>query len=103
VSVCVLREYDHLITKKKPEESDKIEDIAERNSMHDTQSIADPVLKTLQKDTVVQLERRGYYRVDCIHWKDRQTMVLIKIPDGKTKAMSTLSTKIDAAKLTKGV
>jgi len=68
--------------------------------VHDTEAVADPVLKTVQKGAVVQLERRGYYRVDSVH---RESMVLIKIPDGKTKAMSTISTKIDSAKLTKGV
>jgi len=71
--------------------------------VHDTEAVADPVLKTVQKGAVVQLERRGYYRVDSVHCKDRESMVLIKIPDGKTKAMSTISTKIDSAKLTKGV
>eukprot|EP00382_Lankesteria_abbotti_P003329 CAMPEP_0113848490 /NCGR_PEP_ID=MMETSP0372-20130328/2512_1 /TAXON_ID=340204 /ORGANISM="Lankesteria abbotti" /LENGTH=298 /DNA_ID=CAMNT_0000817991 /DNA_START=46 /DNA_END=942 /DNA_ORIENTATION=- /assembly_acc=CAM_ASM_000359 len=104
LSRCVLREFDHLITKKKPEETDEITDIINTNSLFDTAALTDPLLRQLNLGTVIQLERRGFFRVDR-PWHSQhphQDIVLVKIPDGKTKAMSTLSTKVDAAKLSKG-
>jgi len=99
---AVLQEFDHLITKKKPEEEDKIEDIANVNSQHDTLALCDPAVRTFPAGTILQLERRGYFRMDSPHWEGKTALVLVKIPDGKSKAMSTVSTKIDPAKLAKG-
>eukprot|EP01071_Lankesteria_metandrocarpae_P003229 Lankesteria_metandrocarpae@DN2833_c0_g1_i1.p1 len=96
----LIREYDHLITKKKPEDTDTIASIINTNSVFDTPAIADSHIATVKQGDVVQLERRGFFRVDS---QDGSTpKVLIKIPDGKTKGMSTVSTKIDAKQLSKG-
>jgi len=102
VCKCILREFDNLIKKKKPEEEDRIEDIAEANSVHDSPALVDPAVRTLQKGDVIQLKRRGYFRIDSVHWPGRQELVMIKIPDGKTKAVSTITTKVDASKLSRG-
>jgi hypothetical protein len=43
---------------------------------------------------VLQLERRGYFRVDKSYLGPESPLVLYSIPDGKAGAMSTLSTKL---------
>ena len=47
-------------------------------------------MKKLRKNDVIQVERRGYYRVDEEASKTGN-LVLFMIPDGKSKAMSTLT------------
>lgn len=97
---CVLREYDHIITKRKPEEGDEIADIVNRESMFETELIAEPEVRSLVVNDIIQFERRGYVRLDEI--RADGVRVFIAIPSGKSKAMSTLSTKVDAATLAKG-
>lgn len=95
----ILREFDHIITKKKPEEGDSMEDIVNRDSVFDTECIAEPETAKLNEGDIIQFERRGYVRVDKIENGKR---VMIAIPTGKMKAMSSLSTKVDAATLSRG-
>ena len=45
----------------------------------------------LNKGDVIQLERRGFYICDRPYLGPSKPPVLFMIPDGKTKAMSTLS------------
>merc|ERR1712232_882645 len=47
VTPCILRELDHIVTKAKIEDEDKIEDIMNPNSVSDVEALADPLLKTL--------------------------------------------------------
>ena len=47
----------------------------------------------------MQLERRGFYKIDQVF---NDYSVLIFIPDGKTKQMSTISSKVDPKKTAKG-
>lgn len=96
----ILREYDHIITKRKPEDGDSMEDIVNRNSLFDTDCIGEPLVSSLKENDILQLERRGLCRVDRIAPNGKR--IFIKIPDGKMKAMSVLSTKVDAASLVKG-
>lgn len=58
------REYDHIITKKKPEETDTIEDLVNENSLFDTLLIGEQELHRVKSGDYVQLERRGFFRVD---------------------------------------
>ncbi|RQX71038.1 glutamate-tRNA ligase [Toxoplasma gondii CAST] len=92
----VLREYDHLITVDKiDQEEENWEKFINRETRFDTPAVGDPLLKQLKEGDLLQLERRGYFRVD----KTGDQLVLIKIPDGRSKAMSAVGTKVDAAKL----
>ncbi|PFH37687.1 glutamate-tRNA ligase [Besnoitia besnoiti] len=92
----VLREYDHLITVDKlDQEEDNWEKFINPKTLFDTPAIGDPLLCQLKEGDLLQLERRGYFRVD----KAGEQLVLIKIPDGRSKAMSAVSSKVDAAKL----
>ena len=98
-------EYGHLMTKASLEEGDKFEDYVNKNNMVVTEAWADPWAKNLQEDTLLQFERRAYFRVD----KRTQTgndehVVLdcILIPDGKEKSMNSDKANIQASELTKG-
>lgn len=53
--------------------------------------LGDPALRNLKKGEVIQLERRGFYICDRPYLGPEKPPVLFMIPDGKTKAMSTLS------------
>jgi glutamyl-tRNA synthetase len=96
----LLVEFDHLITVKKIEEDNKIEDVVNTKSRFETVALAEIEILNLKKGDFVQLERRGYYYVD----KDTSEgmMTLHFIPDGKSKAVSVVSMKVDAKKIAKG-
>jgi glutamyl-tRNA synthetase len=57
-------------------------------------AIGDHGLRNLQRNDVIQLERRGYFRVDSPYLSKEKPLVLFMIPDGKQRAMSTLSTNL---------
>ncbi|EAZ51461.1 glutamate--tRNA ligase, partial [Cryptosporidium parvum Iowa II] len=101
---CILREYDHLINKRKPEDGDEIQDLVNTESLFETPAFCDPLIKDLKSGDRLQLERRGYFIVDKPFCSDKpeEPIILIKIPDGKSKASSTISSKVDAQKLAKG-
>ena len=56
--------------------------------------VGDPGLRNLQQGQIIQLERRGYFRVDKVFLSSAKPLTLITVPDGKQKSMSTLSTKL---------
>ena len=90
----VLTEFDHLITKDKIEEDDKFEDFINPNTMATTKAVGDAGLKSLQEHDIIQLERRGFYRVDQPYFSDDKPIVLYMIPDGKSKSMGGLAGKL---------
>lgn len=59
-----LVEYAHLIDKQKIEESDKIEDLVNRNSKFVSIAYAEGSIRSIQKGDIVQYERRGFYICD---------------------------------------
>jgi glutamyl-tRNA synthetase len=91
--VVELTEFDHLVTKEKLEEEDKFSDYVNPTTMATTQVLGDCGLKTLQEDEIIQLERRGFFRVDRPYMYGKP-LVLYMIPDGKSKAMSGLTGKL---------
>lgn len=93
-AMCVLTEFDNLVTKDKLDEEDEFEDFINPNTLATTEAIGDAGLKTLQEHDVIQLERRGYYRVDRPYVSPEKPIVLFMIPDGKEKAMSGLAGKL---------
>lgn len=84
----ILYEFDYLITKPKIEKDENFQDFVNPNTMASTYVIGDAGMKTLQEHEIIQLERRGYYRVDRPYLRapDRP-LELFMIPDGKAKAM----------------
>jgi glutamyl-tRNA synthetase len=57
--------------------------------------IANAGVRNLQKGDFVQFERRGLFKVDKAFVRDNEMMEFIKVPDGKTKDMSTIKSKLD--------
>jgi glutamyl-tRNA synthetase len=97
-----LIEYDHLITKKKIEENDDVKDLVNHNSRIEYTAIAEGSLRTLQKGTPIQLERRGYFFIDQAATGEGKPLRLNFIPDGKTKSMSVISHKLDKKEVSQG-
>ena len=91
----VLYEFGHLITKEELDENDNLEDFFNPNSMVTTKVVGDSGLKTLQENDIIQLERRGYYRVDRPYLRapDRP-LELFLIPDGRSKSMVGKESKV---------
>lgn len=101
--ILTLREYDNILTKKKPDPEDNIDELIATVSIYTQEALGEEALSNVRKGDIVQLERRGYYIVD----KDEgQEKTLILIPDGKEKVnhlsakaqfMKTLPKKMTAA------
>lgn len=90
-----LVEFDHLIKVKKVEEDMKLEDIINVNSKFVTHAIAEPGLRSLTVGDSLQFERRGYFRIDSIRQENSNTTyTLIFIPDGRTKGLASIATKV---------
>ena len=90
----VLTEFDNLISKGILEEGDNLEDLINPNTEADTEVIGDAGLKTLKEHDIIQLERRGFFRVDRAYVNESKPLKLYMIPDGKKKAMSGLDGKL---------
>ena len=98
---AIVREYGHLITVKKLEDNMKIEDIVNENSKFETTVYIEKIIDEAKKGDKVQLERRGYCVVDSVAEGDKLLQFNF-IPDGKTKAQSIISGKVDAKAVNKG-
>eukprot|EP00808_Paulinella_micropora_P020800 g3449.t1 len=90
-----LIEYDYLIRVEKLEEDMELTDpgVMTECSKFETEAWGEAALANLKKGDIVQLTRRGFYICDKPLTKS-EPMELIFIPDGKQKAMSTLSSKV---------
>lgn len=93
-TTATLTEFDHLVTKDKLDEEDDWKEFVNQNTIATTEVIGDAGLKTLQEHDVIQLERRGFFRVDRPYINSDKPMVLYMIPDGKKKSMSGMQGKL---------
>ncbi|KAI1372831.1 glutamyl-tRNA synthetase [Hypoxylon crocopeplum] len=81
-----LWEFDYLITKDKLEEDDDLEQFLTPVTATMEEAFCDEGVSKLKKDDIIQLERRGYYRVDKGYDEgDEKKVVLFAIPTGKNK------------------
>ncbi|ORX71798.1 glutamyl-tRNA synthetase [Linderina pennispora] len=96
---AVLVDYDYLITKKKLEEDDSVEDILTPVSEFKETALVDASVAELPRESIIQLERRGYYIVDKT-LKDG-ALTLIRIPDGKASTMASKHKEEPGAKKAK--
>ncbi|KAK3185670.1 hypothetical protein K4F52_005535 [Lecanicillium sp. MT-2017a] len=86
-----LWEFDYLITKDKLEEDDNVEDFLNPTTATMADAWCDAGVGELKKDEIIQLERRGFYRVDkgLNDWAPGEAglkgprVVLFGIPTGK--------------------
>lgn len=76
-------EFDYLMSKDKLEEGDNWEDFVTPNSSTKVEAWCDSNVSDLKVDDIIQLERKGYFRVDKAA-KDGKGLVLFGIPTGKT-------------------
>ena len=90
----VLSEFDNLISKEKLEEEDKFEDHINPDTWAESAVIGDAGLKTLKEHDIIQLERRGFYRVDRPYVNETKPLMLFMVPDGKKKSMSGMEGKL---------
>ncbi|KAJ2725055.1 glutamate--tRNA ligase [Coemansia sp. Benny D115] len=87
---ALLVDYDYLITKKKLENDDSVEDVLTPQTEFTNTAIVDANVANLAQGAIIQLERDGYYIVDKVAGQsDLGLVTLVKIPDGK--AASTAS------------
>ncbi|KAF9500578.1 glutamate-tRNA ligase [Pleurotus eryngii] len=83
----VLLDYDYLITKKKLEENDSVEDFATPVTEFREEAVADAGVKDLKKGDIMQFERKGYFSSDG-HGEDGK-LSFIRIPDGKAASLAS--------------
>ncbi|RKP11549.1 tRNA synthetases class I, catalytic domain-containing protein [Piptocephalis cylindrospora] len=93
---ATLLDYDYLISKKKLEEDDQVEDHVTAVSEFRTPVVVDANVQDYPVGQVVQLERRGYYIVDKSPKKDGSgSLELILIPDGKASGIASKADAMD--------
>jgi glutamyl-tRNA synthetase len=82
---CILTTFDHLITKDKLEEGDDITDYVNHDSVAHVEATGDLSMKTLPVGSIIQFERKGYFRLDRAYDPVTSTAgEFFLIPDGKT-------------------
>lgn len=90
-------EFDHLISKSKLSDEDNFEDFINPVTKHEVTAVCDPYLRTVSAGDVIQLERKGFYRVDSAFGSSKG-LQLFYIPDGRlvkslAERLKALSTK----------
>jgi glutamyl-tRNA synthetase len=91
---ATIKEFDHLITKPKIEEGEDFQSFLNPLSVGSMPVLVEPALRQAKVGDVLQLLRRGFFRVDKAHASEESPLELVLIPDGKAKSMSTLSTAL---------
>ncbi|KAJ2705941.1 glutamate--tRNA ligase [Coemansia sp. IMI 203386] len=87
---ALLVDYDYLITKKKLEEEDTVEDVLTPKTEFDDAAMVDANVARLPQGSIIQLERRGYFIIDKMANQNELGLItLIKIPDGKAASMAS--------------
>lgn len=85
---AVLHDYDYLITKKKLEEEDSLDDCLTPVTEFITEAVGDANLGALKRGEIIQLERKGFFIVDA-EANGNEPVHLIAIPDGKAKTTAS--------------
>lgn len=97
ISNLILVEYDHLLREKKllDESEMPFEKQLNTETKFVTRAVGEPPIQDLKLHQYIQLERRGYFKVDKIHEEDgKKVPELIFVPDGKSKGMSTITKNV---------
>ncbi|KAI7845298.1 hypothetical protein COHA_001141 [Chlorella ohadii] len=80
-----LVDLGYLVTKRKLEDEDNFEDWVNHHSKVVTSAVGDANMRSLKQGDVIQLERKGYYIVDAPFTAADKPMVLLNIPDGRSR------------------
>lgn len=78
-----LVDLDHLIVKKKLEETDDFVSVLNPVTRIETSAVGDSNMRNLQRGEIIQLERKGYYICDVPFLRASKPIVLLSIPDGR--------------------
>lgn len=89
--------FDHLISKAKLEEEDSFQDYLTPVTRTETSGLADACIRTLNAGDVIQLERKGFFRIDKAYGGPGKPAVLFFIPDGRSKGGSSVEKVAKAA------
>ena len=84
VALC-LCDFDFLITKPKLDEGDEFEAFVNPRTKWEAPAVGEPAMRSLKAGAIVQLERKGFYRVDVPALDDARPMVLFAVPDGRPR------------------
>ncbi len=88
---CKLVEFDHLISKAKLGDEEDFKDFVNPVTRSDSDGLADACLRLVKAGTVIQLERKGFYRVDKEYGgSPDKPAILFAIPDGKSKSLNAV-------------
>jgi hypothetical protein len=72
------------------EEDDTFKDFVNRDSWHETVAIGDANMRSLQAGDTIQLERKGFFKVDEALTKPGASLLLFSIPDGHSRGKKGL-------------
>ena len=97
-----LVELDSLISVAKVEDGVDMAEIVREQSWYETLCVGEMGLRSVQKGEIIQLQRRGHCRCDEPAGQDGKQMLLFLIPDGRTKSVSVLGSKVDKGKAAGG-
>nr|XP_043609461.1 glutamate--tRNA ligase, cytoplasmic [Erigeron canadensis] len=81
-----LVEFDYLISKKKLEEDEDFIDVLNPDTKKEIAAVGDSNMRNLKRGDILQLERKGYFRVDVPFIRPGKQIVLYAIPDGRQAA-----------------
>ena len=85
-----LLDYDYLITKKKLEENDELQDFVSPVTEFRSEAYADANVKELKKGDIIQFERKGYFKFDGTAGEgDGLRLEFICIPDGRQASLAS--------------
>jgi glutamyl-tRNA synthetase len=80
----LLQDFDYLITVPKLEEGDDFMSVINHKTLVETVAAGEPALRAVPAGAIVQLERKGFFRVDRAA-SASAPMLLFAIPDGRVK------------------
>lgn len=63
----------------------------------ETRAVGEPAMRDLKTDDIIQVERKGYFRVDKPYLSEERPLVLFAIPDGRQKSWGVGSPAFVAA------
>jgi glutamyl-tRNA synthetase len=105
---AALIDYDYLITKKKLEEDDDLQDFVTPVTEFREDALADANVRELAPGDIVQFERRGYYIFDRVvvaaagAGTQQRTWEFIRIPDGRAAGLASKAGAAAAQASTEG-
>jgi len=82
-----LDDFDFLITKPKLDEGEDFAACINARTKWSADALGEPAMRGLARGDIVQLERKGFYRVDEPYAGGAAPMVLFAIPDGRPRAV----------------